>query len=75
MVSEDFGEFGKAAGIPSVLLRLGTVEPARFKAAEEAGTQLPSLHSSGFAPAVEPTLRTGALVLTLSALEVLGKKE
>jgi hippurate hydrolase len=72
MVSEDFGEFGKAAGIPSVMLRLGTVEPGRFKAAQEAGTPLPSLHSSGYAPSVEPTLRTGTLVLTLSALEVLG---
>ena len=73
MVSEDFGEFGRAAGIPSVLLRLGAIEPARFKAAKAAGTALPSLHSSTFAPDREGTLRTGMLVLTLSALEVLGR--
>ena len=73
MVSEDFGEFAKAAGIPSVMLRVGAVEPGRFRTAKAAGTALPSLHSSGFAPDLERTLRTGALVLTLSALEVLGK--
>ncbi|WP_306601266.1 amidohydrolase [Geothrix sp. 21YS21S-2] len=73
MVSEDFGEFGKAAGIPSALLRFGAVDPARFKAAKEAGTPLPSLHSAGFAPAMPGTLRTGVLALTFSALEALGK--
>jgi hippurate hydrolase len=73
MVSEDFGEFGKAAGIPSALLRFGTVEPARFKAAKEAGTPLPSLHSATFAPEMEGTLRTGTLAFTFAALEALGK--
>lgn len=73
MVSEDFGEFGTAAGIPSALLRFGTVDPARFKAAKEAGTPLPSLHSAGFAPAMPGTLRTGVLALTFSALEALGR--
>ena len=37
MGAEDFGEFGKAAGIPSVMLSLGAVEPGRFKAAQAAG--------------------------------------
>jgi hippurate hydrolase len=72
MVSEDFGEFGKAARIPSVLLRVGAVEPGRFKAAQASGVPTPPLHSSTFAPDPEPTLKTGALALTLSALEVLG---
>jgi len=69
MVAEDFGEFGKAAGIPSVLLRTGMAEPARVK----AGAALPSLHSSAFAPDREAAIRTGAKVLVISALEVLGK--
>jgi len=73
MVSEDFGEFGRAAGIPSALLRFGTVDPARYKAAKEAGTPLPSLHSAEFAPAMPGTLRTGVLALTFSALEALGR--
>lgn len=73
MVAEDFGEFGKAAGVPSVLLRVGAVEPAKFAAAQKSGEPLPSLHSSTFAPDREPTIRTAASALTLSALELLGR--
>ena len=73
MVAEDFGTFGKAAGVPSVQLRIGAVEPAKYAAATAAGTQLPSLHSGLFAPDRERTIRTGVAVLTLSALELLAK--
>jgi hippurate hydrolase len=73
MVAEDFGELCKAAGSPSVQLRIGAVEPAKFEAAMKSGTPLPSLHSSGFAPDRERTIKTGASTLTLSALELLGK--
>ncbi|BDU72505.1 amidohydrolase [Mesoterricola silvestris] len=73
MVSEDFGAFGTAAGIPSALLRFGTVDPARYQAAKAAGTPLPSLHAPEFAPAMPGTLRTGVLALTFSALEALGR--
>jgi hippurate hydrolase len=73
MVAEDFGEFGKAAGVPSVLLRVGAVEPAKYEAAMKNGTPLPSLHSSGFAPDRERTIRTASSTLTLCALELLGK--
>jgi len=73
MIAEDFGEFGRAAGVPSVMLRLGAAEPARYAQAMQKGEPLPSLHSSTFAPDRERTIRTGASVLTLSALELLGK--
>jgi amidohydrolase len=73
MVAEDFGEFGKAAGVPSVQLRVGAVEPSRYEASKKAGTPLPSLHSSGFAPDRERTIKAAATVLTLSALDLLGK--
>ena len=73
MVAEDFGEFGKAASAPSVLLRVGAVEPAKYEAAMKSGTPLPSLHSSGFAPDRERTIKTAATALTVSALELLGK--
>src|SRR3989454_7514257 len=73
MVAEDFGEFGKAAGAPSVRLRVGAVEPAKYEASLKSGTTLPSLHSSGFAPDRERTIKTAATALTLSALELLGK--
>ena len=74
MVAEDFGEFGKAAGVPSVLLRVGAVEPAKYEAAMKDGTPLPSLHSSGFAPDRERTIKTAATTLTLCALELLAKQ-
>ena len=74
MVAEDFGEFGKAAGVPSVLLRIGAVEPAKHASAKASGTPLPSLHSATFAPDREPTIRTGATVLALSALELFDKR-
>jgi len=73
MVAEDFGEFGKAAKVPSVLLRVGAAEPAKYEAARSSGTPLPSLHSSGFAPDRERTIKTAATTLTVSALELLGK--
>jgi hippurate hydrolase len=73
MVAEDFGEFGKAAGVPSVQLRVGAVEPSTYEAAMKAGTPPPSLHSSGFAPDRERTIKAAATVLTLSALDLLGK--
>ena len=73
MVAEDFGEFGKAAGVPSVLFRVGAVEPAKYQAAMKDGTPLPSLHSSGFAPDRERTIKTAATTLTLCALELLAK--
>src|SRR6266446_5841151 len=74
MVAEDFGEFGKAAGVPSVLLRVGAVEQGKYAAAQRSGAPLPSLHSATFAPDREPTIRTGTTVLVLSALELLGKR-
>ena len=37
------------------------------------GATLPSLHSSGFAPDREPTIRTGVVTLVAAALELLDK--
>jgi len=74
MVSEDFGEFGKAAGVPSVLIRVGAVEPKKHAAATAGGTPLPSLHSATFVPDRERTIRADASVLVLAALELLRAK-
>ena len=72
MGAEDFGEFGRAANAPSVLLWVGAVEPGRF--AQAKGEALPPLHSSGFAPDRERTLKTGVSALVVSSLELLGKR-
>ena len=39
----------------------------------KSGETLPSLHSSGFAPDRERTIKTATTVMTLSALELLAK--
>jgi hippurate hydrolase len=73
MGAEDFGDIGRAAGAPSVIFWVGGVEKARYDAVNGDPTQLPSLHSSLWAPDKEPTLKTGAGALTIAALELLGK--
>ena len=72
MVSEDFSEYGRA-GVPAVIFELGAVEPARFEAAQKAGTRLPSLHSSEWAPDYPVAIRMGVSSLTVAALDLLGK--
>jgi hippurate hydrolase len=71
MASEDFGRFGAEGKIPVVMIRVGAVDPVRFAEAEKTGGALPSLHSPVFAPAAEPTLRTGVRTMTAAALELL----
>jgi amidohydrolase len=67
MVSEDFGRFGLDHKIPLVMINLGAVDPVKIA----SGQRLPSLHSSGFAPLPDPTLRGGIKAMTLSVLELL----
>ena len=71
--SEDFGVFGKAAGVPSVQLRLGSVEAGEFAKAKAEGRDVPGLHTAKFAPEREPTIRGGVSALTLSVLELCGR--
>lgn len=67
MVSEDFGRFGLDRKIPISMLNLGAVDPAKIA----SGQRLPSLHSSGFAPLPDPTLRGGIKAMTLAVLDLL----
>jgi amidohydrolase len=72
MASDDFAEYGRA-GVPSVMLSLGAVNPAIFETAQKNHEVLPGPHSSLFAPDEEPSLKTGILVETTAVLELLGK--
>jgi amidohydrolase len=67
MVSEDFGRFGLDHKIPICMINLGGVDPAKIA----SGQRLPSLHSSGWAPLPDPTLRGGIKAMTLAVLELL----
>jgi hippurate hydrolase len=70
MVSEDFSVF-QLAGIPSLQLRVGAVAPAKFAAAMKSGETLPSLHSSGFAPDLEPTMKAAIMAEVISLRELM----
>ncbi len=56
--SEDFSYFVEQ-GIPGFYFSLGGADPKKLAEANAAGTNLPSNHSSLFAPDVDPALHTG----------------
>ena len=58
MGSEDFSYFVEQ-GVPGFYFALGGAEPERYAQAKAAGQNLPSNHSSLFAPDVQPALETG----------------
>ena len=68
--SEDFGEFGVAAGVPSVFWYLGCMDANIIRAAEQAGrmSEVPSNHSPLFSPVIEPTISTGVQALVAGAM-------
>ncbi len=69
--SEDFSEFGRAAGVPSVFWLVGGLDADTVLAAIAAGRfdqDVPSNHSPRFAPILHPTLRTGVETLVVAAL-------
>ena len=75
MGGEDFSRYGRTEDkIPISIFWLGAVNPEVVRDSLKAGKSLPSLHSSLFAPAPEPTIKTGVTTLTAAALELLGKK-
>lgn len=69
MTSEDFSEYGKA-GIRSLLLHVGAQDPKKFATAKATGAQLPSVHTSYFAPDREGTIKAAVRVETQALLEL-----
>ena len=45
----------------------------QFTDYKQTGKELPSLHSSKFAPLPEPTIRTGIVAMTTAVLELMKK--
>lgn len=73
MGGEDFSAYGRA-GVPAAILWIGAQDPKALAAARAIGKELPSLHSSEFAPDRERAIKTGAATLTIAALELLGRR-
>lgn len=67
--SEDYSYFVNA-GVPSVYFDLGVAEPKNFADAKATGRKLPGLHSSLFAPDIDPALHTG-IAAEVTALRTL----
>jgi amidohydrolase len=72
MGGEDFSEYGLPdQSIPVVNFHFGAVEPAKIAEYKQGGKELPTLHSSKFAPVPEPTIRTGVIGMTTAVLELM----
>jgi amidohydrolase len=69
MTSEDFSQYGQA-GVPSALLHIGAVNPAKLQKARETGIPVPAPHSPEWAPDREPTLKAAIKAETTELLEL-----
>jgi amidohydrolase len=70
MASEDFSEF-QHAGVPTLMLRIGAVERAKYDTAMKSGASLPSLHSALFAPDREPTIKAAIAAEVIALRELM----
>lgn len=75
--SEDFTHLAIAAGVPYAMWTFGGVDEKTWDDAVANGTlnELPGNHSPFFAPAIEPTLKTGIDAMALAGLTFLKVKE
>ena len=72
MGGDDFSEYSLPDhSIPAVYFHFGAVDPAKIAEYKKAGKELPTLHSSKFAPVPEPTIRTGIIGMTTAVLELM----
>lgn len=74
MGGEDFSEYSLPDhSIRAVDFHFGAVDPAKIAQFKQAGKELPTLHSSKFAPVPEPTIRLGIIGMTSAVLELMKK--
>jgi amidohydrolase len=73
MGGEDFGRFG-GAGVPIVMMSVGSVSKDRLSAYRKNGGAEPSLHSPKYFPDIEPTITTGVTALCTAALDLLPRE-
>src|SRR5881394_3248626 len=74
MGGDDFSEYSLPDhSIPAVYFHFGAVEPVKIAEYKQAGKELPTLHSSKFAPVPEPTIRVGIIGMASAVLELMKK--
>ena len=72
--SEDFSEFLNA-GVPGIMFFMGVTDPQIFAdALKPGGKPLAFNHSPFFAPVPEPSIRAGALAMSLIVLQAMQPK-
>jgi hippurate hydrolase len=72
MGGEDFAEYSLPDhSVPAVDFHVGAVDAAKIAEYRQEGKELPTLHSSKFAPVPEPTIRTGIIAMTTAVLELM----
>ena len=74
MGGDDFSEYSLPDhSIPAVYFHFGAVEPAKIAEYKKTGKELPTLHSSKFAPVPEPSIRTAIIGMTTAVLDLMKK--
>ena len=74
MGGEDFSEYSLPDhSVSAVNFHFGAVDPAKIAEFKQAGKELPTLHSSKFAPVPEPTIRTGMIGMIAAVLDLMKK--
>jgi amidohydrolase len=75
MGGEDFAEYSLPDhSIPAVDFHIGAVDPEKMAQYKKEKKELPSLHSSKFAPVPEPTIKVGIIGMTSAVLELMKSK-
>ncbi len=75
MGGEDFAEYSLPDhSVPAVDFHIGAVEPEKIAEFKKEGKELPTLHSSKFAPVPEPTIKVGIVGMTSAVLELMKGK-
>jgi len=73
-MSDDFGEFSDASGVPALYWFIGSTDPELYAKmeAENRLAELPANHNPKFAPLIHPTIELGVQTFIVGALEWLG---
>lgn len=71
MGGEDFGRYGRA-GVPILMMGLGSVAPERLQAMRADNQTPPSLHSPNYYPDPAETIETGVRTMAAAALALLS---
>lgn len=73
-MSDDFGEFSDASGVPALYWFIGSTDPELYAKleAENRLAELPANHNPKFAPLIHPTIELGVQTFIVGALDWLG---